>query len=408
VDKSLNTQLDQIEVILNDNSLLLRQGNFRSGIFYSYFKTLFLLLPLNYFVIAVTGWYYLNGDQIFWNAAINDISNYFWPLWYIIITFFVKTTVLEFNGLFINKEKNERIQQLFKNNEYYEKYRDRIFRKLSFKRQITFSLIAVIFFSLIFFVPVFEGQYYVWGINMLEYDISRAWIAAYIHIVFVIVIFFLSNAFYLLIIMLYSISLLGREKQGLSLMLFPTDPEKAVTKEELTEYRLSLTRFSSNVRVFGTLLFNTTLKILFLIVIWSFIAIYWRLSPIILFLSILLCFGIVLLSIAPQIIIHNFLSSTKRTTVNYFEQLIENLRIIIYHQIISPIGKEENASIDSNQVEQLKFLKHQIAEVREVVTWTYDFPAFLKLLIGSVTSITVIFVAIYIEFILKVLTGLDL
>jgi hypothetical protein len=386
----------------------MRQGNFRSGIFFSYFKTLIVLLPLNYFVIAVTSVYYLEGDTTFLDAAINDISNYFWPLWYIILTFVVKTTLLEFDGLFTNKEKNERIQQLFKNKEHYEKYRKRIFRKLSFKRQISFAIISVIFFSLIFFIPFYENQYYVWGINVLEYDISRAWIAAYIHIVFVVAVFFMSIAFYLLIVMLYSISLLGRVKLGLSLMLFPTDPDEAVTKEELTEYRLSLTRFSSNVRVFGTILFNTTLKILLLIVIWSFIAIYWRLSPIILFLSIFLCFGIVLFSLAPQIMIHNFLASTKGTTVNYFEQLIENLRIGIYHQIIEPLAREENANINSNQVEQLKFLKHQIAEVREVVTWTYDFPAFLKLLIGSITSITVIFVAIYIEFILKVLTGLDL
>jgi hypothetical protein len=109
-----------------------------------------------------------------------------------------------------------------------------------------------------------------------------------------------------------------------------------------------------------------------------------NISEYIVFLAMVVVIFCILASFVPQIRIHRILSSVKESTLELFEDLLETSRQKIFSKILT---NEDQGETIEDIYSRMKFLKVQIDETKELITWAYDFPSMVKLIGGATISI---------------------
>ncbi|MHA2404478.1 MAG: hypothetical protein ACXADH_15880, partial [Candidatus Kariarchaeaceae archaeon] len=142
--------------------------------------------------------------------------------------------------------------------------------------------------------------------------------------------------------------------------------------------------FTSNVQVIGTYLFNLTSRIILYLIVSSILFAVINISEYIVFLAMVVVIFCILASFVPQIRIHRILSSVKESTLELFEDLLETSRQKIFSKILT---NEDQGETIEDIYSRMKFLKVQIDETKELITWAYDFPSMVKLIGGATISI---------------------
>ncbi len=188
---------------------------------------------------------------------------------------------------------------------------------------------------------------------------------------------------------------LGSNRTRLSLISFSDDTlNKYIELDKSTSKlydELSIIKFTSNVQVIGSFLFNLTFRIIIYLVITSILFTVWAVADHIMFLALFFTIFSIFASFLPQIKIHSILSSVKASTLGILEDLLESYHKIIYGQILT---KEDQREPIEDIYAKMKFLKVQIDETKELITWAYDFPSMLKLIGGAILSILLFIVNI--------------
>lgn len=238
-------------------------------------------------------------------------------------------------------------------------------------------------------VGLFIGEQILYNINILNYS-KYLWMGIYNHLLFSYLIFFLASAGYVLIVSMIAIHNIGRYPEKLSISkLLKTENYVDYLKEidQDGENNLSFLNFSSKLRIIVHFLFEITLRVIILLIIWSIMMSFWEFNPLVGLFNALLTFIVITLSFIPQVLIHQVLKNAKFTTLRSLEEMQENLT----NEILKTIWKDGSKIMQdtSSQSDALRLIKELIADVRTHTTWTYDFPAVLKLIFTAVISVVV-------------------
>lgn len=216
---------------------------------------------------------------------------------------------------------------------------------------------------------------------------------------------------------LFFLAGLGKDKDKLSISLYGDmlkNINRLITEAQLEKKKIyelkqrinfvgrTYYEFQRGNRKIGELLFNIAAILVFLSV--SVGIIIWLLN-ILNLLPAGLSTNVTLFSIAttvfgflsfgififPQLQLHRFLKNFKFSLIDSFSVLLSRLEYIYFESMIDPQILEE---IDSewgedreNLLEEIRFVKDLIKEVKSYGTWSYDFPEIMKLLLVAVSTL---------------------
>lgn len=318
-----------------------------------------------------------------------DQINYFWIIWYFLLTFVIRKAINGFGDLFDREKLGDKTNKLFLNNQFFEEFLSNLKNQITVRKQIRFSLIWVLIVQIPYVVGQFIGEQMLYNINILNYS-KYLWLGIYNHLLFSYLIFFLASAGYILIVSMIAIHNIGRDPDRLSI-------SKLLKTENYIDYlneidhddenNLSFLSFSSKLRIIGHFLFEITLRVIILLIIWSIMVSFWEFNPLVGLFNALLTFIVITLSFIPQVLIHQVLKNAKSITVRSLEEMQENLT----NEILKNISKDSSKLKQDTgpQSDALRLIKELIVDVRTHTTWTYDFPAVLKLVFTAIISVAV-------------------
>lgn len=100
----------------------------------------------------------------------------------------------------------------------------------------------------------------------------------------------------------------------------------------------------------------------------------------------------------PQLRVHRFLKETKDDLIDSFTALISRLHYIYLQALVKPeilSQIDENWQSRQDLLNEIKFIKEYIKEISGAGTWSYDFPAVIKIVIVALSTTIPVLLAIF-------------
>ncbi|MHA2090989.1 MAG: hypothetical protein ACW98K_09035 [Candidatus Kariarchaeaceae archaeon] len=357
----------------------------KTGIFYSYKVSLIFVLVYHSIKYLFAFGYKLGDNNFLWKAAKEDLETLFLePVSFLLGAFVIKNAMVGFENLFHEEIKRKKIDQIFKSPEDSLNFTEYIQNKLSTRNQMIAGISVGLLFTTPLFLSVQSDDFTVFDINLLgEQEFLE--LAITLTVLGFVSSFFTGVGTFTVIIIFISIYQLGSDRSKLSLISFSDEMlDEYVKLGGMIYEELSLIKFTSNVQVIGTYLFNLTSRIILYLIVSSILFAVINISEYIVFLAMVVVIFCILASFVPQIRIHRILSSVKESTLELFEDLLETSRQKIFSKILT---NEDQGETIEDIYSRMKFLKVQIDETKELITWAYDFPSMVKLIGGATISI---------------------
>jgi hypothetical protein len=341
----------------------------KTGIFYSYKVSLIFVLVYHSIKYLFAFGYKLGDNNFLWKAAKEDLETLFLePVSFLLGAFVIKNAMVGFENLFHEEIKRKKIDQIFKSPEDSLNFTEYIQNKLSTRNQMIAGISVGLLFTTPLFLSVQSDDFTVFDINLLgEQEFLE--LAITLTVLGFVSSFFTGVGTFTVIIIFISIYQLGSDRSKLSLISFSDEMlDEYVKLGGMIYEELSLIKFTSNVQVIGTYLFNLTSRIILYLIVSSILFAVINISEYIVFL-------------AMVVVIFCILASS---TLELFEDLLETSRQKIFSKILT---NEDQGETIEDIYSRMKFLKVQIDETKELITWAYDFPSMVKLIGGATISI---------------------
>jgi hypothetical protein len=357
----------------------------KTGIFYSYKVSIVFILVYHSIKYLFAFGYKLSGDDYLWKGAIDDPATLFLePVSFLLGVFVIRNGMMGFENLFDEEVKRKKIDQIFRSPEDSLNFMKYIERKLNIRNQIISGIIVGLLFTIPFLLSIQNDELQVFDKKLQGENEYLDFVVVIIFISFISS-FFTGVGTFTVILIFISIYQLGADRSKLSLISFSDETlDEYIRSKEMNYDELSLIKFTSNVQVIGTYLFSLTSRIIFYLIVSSIVFATINVSEYIVFLAMLFVIFCILASFVPQIRIHRVLSSVKESTLEILENLLETSRQKIFGQILT--DEDQTETIDEIYA-RMKFLKVQIEETKDLITWAYDFPSMVKLIGGATISI---------------------
>jgi hypothetical protein len=306
----------------------------------------------------------------------NLMQFFLWPIMYLLFNWMYRSTVLYTNELFFADEK---FRKLFLDEDSFNQYKTKFYKSIHSPKEyiiiIPFLLSQIIGFTRAFNEPTFLSVIYVVGQVMES-------IAFYIAVVSLG-----SIAYYVIMVFYRFFIFVGNEKLSLKKYL---DWFKNVinnsTIEDPKNLQVTLYSFQNNTRVIGKYLFIFFFKFIILLVCADFVvyipsfflpidtgaAIYWVPGTMVL----------VALFVLAQVRIHTILKFAKEKVIDGLNDFYNKFKLQLYHMFYERNWEEKKGLMD-----QVSFIQDELEEISKMGTWTYDFPAILKMIGAALITI---------------------
>jgi hypothetical protein len=298
------------------------------------------------------------------------------PFAYILLNWIYRKAVKHVNSIFFD---DERTVKLFKNEEAFEKYRRTFYRTTYNKKEL---IISVIFIG---------SQIYGWIGVFANENLSIYFIIGYLLYCILyglIVIAFGSGTWYVLTIFYKFYKFVP--KQELSISNYLTWFNKLISSSQTIdskELQTTLYTFQHNTRVIGQFLFLFFFRfIIFFVVIDLIIYIPSFIDPnvstgaSIWWVPATLVF--IVLFVVAQYKIHVIIKEAKEKVIDGLNIFYNNFKLNLYQMFYDKNWEEQKGIM-----EQISFIKSELDEISVMGTWTYDFPAILKMVAVSLITI---------------------
>ena len=354
----------------------------KTGILYHYKWIAFFwpLWTLHIILLLIHGFYY---DKTYLASYFTSllVSLFIVPFSYILLNWIYRKAVDHVNNIFFD---DQRTIKLFKNEEAFVKYRTSFYRTLYNKKEL---IISVIYLGVIIYIAigVFTNQ-----------TLSIYFIIGYLLYLFLyglVVLAFGSGTWYVFTIFYKFYKFVP--KQELSISNYLTWFNKLISSSQTLdakELQTTLYTFQHNTRVIGQFLFSFFFRfIIFLVVIDliiylpSFIDPNVNTAASIFWVPGTLMF--IVLFVLAQYKIHIILKEAKEKVIDGLNIFYNNFKLSLYQMFYDKNWEEQKGIM-----EQISFIKSELDEISAMGTWTYDFPAILKMVaVSLITIIPLIF-----------------
>jgi hypothetical protein len=275
--------------------------------------------------------------------------------------------------------ENKKFSGLFLNYNEYETFRNKFYRALHSKKEIIVIILLIGGMGYFMISGFFNANIY-----------SIIYIAGYIigQILWILVFVGLaSGLYYVFTVFYYFFKFVPRDKLSIKPYLEWFDDIVDSQKVKSRDFKTTLYSFQHDTRIIGAFLFSFFFKVIILLVIADF-AIY---LPALIFPEISTVFAIawlpgtlvmVLLFILIQFRIHSILKETKEDVLDGLTNLYNAFKLDLYQ-----IFNDKNWEYQKGIMDQISFIKEEIAEIKKMGTWTYDFPAILKMVGAALVTL---------------------
>ncbi|MHA2031061.1 MAG: hypothetical protein ACW99Q_16910 [Candidatus Kariarchaeaceae archaeon] len=141
----------------------------KTGILYSYKKSVIFVLIIHlsrYFVALL---YKFNDEDQFWDVASTDSEILIgFPLLFMVGAFVMSYVIRGIESFYFDKLKNDKFKSIFHDDSGYQTFNKNLARRMSVKYQLFYSTFFYIIFSFTLFVNLFENEYYFFNINIFN------------------------------------------------------------------------------------------------------------------------------------------------------------------------------------------------------------------------------------------------
>ncbi|MFX1570472.1 MAG: hypothetical protein ACFFCV_19200 [Promethearchaeota archaeon] len=299
-----------------------------------------------------------------------------WPCMYLFFNWVYRTTVFYVNEIMFEEKK---FRNLFINNEVYLEYRSSFYKLVYSKKELILIILFII--SQIFGVftgfsePTSLSTIYIIG-QIIEQVVWFIAVIAIGSVAYYVITVFLK---YFIFVKFENLSL-SKYLNWFNNLIYESNPGDS------QELQVTLYSFQNNTRVIGKFLFVFFFKFIFLLVCADLVvylpsfffpidtgaAIYWVPGTM----------ALVIFFVLSQYRIHSILKNAKENVIDGLNDLYNRFKQKLYQIFYEKDWEEKKGLMD-----QISFIQDELQEIKKMGTWTYDFPAILKMIATALITL---------------------
>lgn len=350
----------------------------RTGILYNYIWILIYFVGwcTSIFLLLLHGYLFdINYYNTYFYPHIDTVIVY--TTVYIVFNWIYRTTVKQTNNIILNEQK---FQNLFINDIAYEKFKNKFYKTVYNWKELLFMIPFLLLM--------------VYNLPREYFDTSEITIIYQIGFVlnkvlwYSVVLALGSVAYYVVALFYRFFRFVGyKDLIIFNYLKWFRGLVKSPEVGEKIKLKTTLYSFQHDTRIIGAFLFSFFFKFIILLIVADlsiFIpalifpnvtteaSVYWLPGT-------LIC---MILFVVSQWKIHAILSKSKEDVLDGLMEIYN-----LYKQKIYEIFYEEKYAEKKGLMDQITFIKSEIEEISKMGTWTYDFPAILKMIGAALITV---------------------